>query len=141
MNTAITARQTLDLLLPEWQALLQAWAADGSLVAAAQEALLLDGTPAALQELVAQWAKGDFSALSSIVLLSSADMSGALGAYAISTATIYLNADWLAAASKEQVFAVLTEELGHQLDGLLNKEDTLGDEGRDFASILLNRAC
>jgi hypothetical protein len=123
-------------LLPELYALLHCWAADGSLVGAAQEALLLKRTPEALEELAAQWAKGDFSGLPPIVLLSSADISGALGAYAISTGTIYLNADWLAGASQEQVNAVLTEELGHHLDGLLNEVDTLGDEGEVFEALL-----
>ncbi|MCP9914491.1 hypothetical protein KBZ07_14010, partial [Cyanobium sp. BA20m-14] len=126
-------------LLPEWYALLQGWAADGSLVAAAQEALLLNGTPEALEELTAQWAKDDFSALPPIVLLSSADISGALGAYAISTGTIYLNAVWLATASQDQVNAVLTEELGHHLDAQLNEADTRGDEGEHFSNILLDR--
>lgn len=41
-------------LLPEWYALLQGWAADGSLVAAAKEALLLEEAPEALEELAAQ---------------------------------------------------------------------------------------
>ena len=125
-------------LLFEWYALLQGWAADGSLMAAAQEALLLNETPEALEELAAQWAKGDFSALPPIVLLSSADISGAMGAYAISTGTICLDSDWLGTASLDQVNAVLTEELGHHLDNLLNEEETLGDEGELFAA-LLNR--
>jgi hypothetical protein len=63
-----------------------------------------------------------------------------MGAYAISTGTIYLNVDWLAGASKEQVISVLTEELGHHLDGLLNASDTLGDEGEIFAKLLLFKA-
>ena len=64
-------------------------------------------------------------------------MPGAAGAYAISTGTIYLNQDWLANANKQQALAVLTEELGHHLDGLLNNSDTPGDEGKLFAEILL----
>jgi hypothetical protein len=63
-------------------------------------------------------------------------MPGAAGAYAISTGTIYLNQDWLAAASAAQAMAVLTEELGHHLDGLLNSVDTPGDEGEYFARLL-----
>jgi HEAT repeat protein len=43
---------TLKTLLPDWYALLQGWALDGSLSAAAQEALMLEGTPDALQDLV-----------------------------------------------------------------------------------------
>jgi hypothetical protein len=131
-----TAEGILTSLLPEWQLLLQGWSANGSLVAAAQEALMLQDEPPALTDLVTQWSEGDFTGIPPIVLLSSADISGAMGAYAISTGTIYLNADWLATASKEQVFAVLTEELGHHLDGLLNAVDTPGDEGEYFAKLL-----
>lgn len=58
-----------------------------------------------------------------IVLVSSAEMNGAMGAYAISTGTIYLNADWLAGASQDQANAVLTEELRQHLDALLNSVD------------------
>jgi hypothetical protein len=47
-----------------------------------------------------------------------------------------LNQDWLAGASAAQVIAVLTEELGHHLDGLLNVEDTPGDEGEWFSRLL-----
>ncbi|MCS5706310.1 hypothetical protein NZK27_08895 [Synechococcus sp. FGCU-3] len=132
-----TSNDLLGTLIPEWQSLLQGWALDGSLAAAAQEALLLNGTPPALQDLITQWGSGDFRSLPPIVLLPSADISGAMGAYAISTGTIYLNADWLAGATKDQLFAVLTEELGHYLDGVLNAVDTPGDEGEYFEGLLL----
>jgi hypothetical protein len=135
-----TADEILNSALPEWHKLLQGWAADGSLVAAAKEALMLPGEPEALKNQVAQWSTGDFSGMPPIVLLPSADINGALGAYAISTGTIYLNADWLAAASKDQVNAVLTEELGHHLDALLNAVDTLGDEGEVFSSLLMSES-
>jgi hypothetical protein len=131
-----TSNDLLGTLIPEWQSLLQRWALDGALAAAAQEALLLNGTPPALQDLITQWSAGDFSALPPIVVLPSADIKGAMGAYAISTGTIYLNADWLAGAARDQVFAVLTEELGHHLDGVLNAVDTPGDEGEYFSRIL-----
>ena len=126
----------LDTLLPEWQARLQGWAADGSLVAAARLALLRENTPQPLADRARQWSVGDFTALPAIILLLSADLLGARGAYAGSTATIYLNRDWLAVASKDQLSAVLTEELGHHLDGLLNGADTPGDEGELFALLL-----
>lgn len=130
------ANDRLASLLPEWHLLLKGWSADGRLTAAAHEALLLDGEPKALTDLTKQWAASVFSALPPIVLLSSADINGALGAYAISTGTIYLNADWLAGESKEQVIAVLTEELGHHLDAKLNPKDTQGDEGKYFSDLL-----
>jgi hypothetical protein len=135
--TLTTPNGILSTLLPEWHLLLQGWSADGSLVAAAQEALLLQGEPPpGLKDLASQWASGNFSGIPPIALLSSAEMTGAMGAYAMSTSTIYLNADWVASASKELVFAVLTEELGHHLDSLLNASDTIGDEGEYFARLL-----
>jgi hypothetical protein len=90
-----------------------------------------------LTALISQWAAGDFSALPPIEVLEDSVLPGAAGAYAISTGTIYLNGDWLASASEDRVIAVLTEELGHYLDGLLNARDTPGDEGELFASLAL----
>ena len=131
-----TATALATEILSAWESKIQQWSQDGSLLAAAQEALMLPGEPQALKDLISQWSDGEFGELPPIVLLSSADINGALGAYAISTGTIYLNADWLAGASKEQVFSVLTEELGHHLDGLLNAVDTPGDEGEFFSDLL-----
>ena len=120
----------------DWKLKLSEWAADGSLGAAAEAAFRLEGRPAELAALISQWAAGDFSALPPIVLLPASSMPGAAGAYAISTGNIYLNQDWLAGASAAQVIAVLTEELGHHLDGFLNVVDTPGDEGEWFAALL-----
>jgi len=125
--------------VPAWQEQLQAWAADGSLASAARHALELGAhDPPLLSELVSQWTEGDFSSLPPIVLLPASSMPGAAGAYAISTGSIYLNQDWLETASDERVIAVLTEELGHHLDALLNSTDTPGDEGEVFAALLGN---
>jgi hypothetical protein len=59
-----------------------------------------------------------------------------MGAYAQSTGKIYLNADWVKTATQKAIDAVLTQELGHFLDGLLNSSDTPGDEGELFAALL-----
>jgi hypothetical protein len=115
---------------------LTSWAADGSLGAAAREALGLDGEPAQLTALISQWAAGDFSGLPPIEVVQASVLPGAAGAYAISTGTIYLNADWLRFASGTQVLDVLNEELGHYLDGLLNPSDTPGDEGAIVAALV-----
>jgi len=131
-----TTNTRLSPLLKQWNSLLQQWALNGSLLTAAQEALLLRGIPDQLQILINEWEAADFKNLPEIELLSSADINGALGAYAISTGKIYLNETWLNGASKEEVFAVLTEELGHHLDGLFNAVDTPGDEGQLFAMLL-----
>ena len=116
--------------------MLTSWAADGSLGAAAREALRLDGEPAQLTALISQWAAGDFSGLPPIEVVEGSVLPGAAGAYAISTGTIYLNRDWLASAGEDRVLAVLTEELGHHLDGLLNVSDTPGDEGEIIAGLV-----
>jgi hypothetical protein len=127
----------LELLLQEWRQLLSQWAQSGALSRAAQDALQLNGQPPLLGELVERWAAEVFSDLPPIELLPATSMPGAAGAYAISTGTIYLNADWLQNASRAQALAVLTEELGHHLDALLNAADTPGDEGALFAALLL----
>jgi hypothetical protein len=128
----------LELLLQNWRELLSQWAQSGALRRAARNALALDGDgdPPLLGELVERWAAGDFRDLPPIELLPAASMAGAAGAYALSTGTIYLNADWLRFANGEQVLAVLTEELGHHLDVLLNPNDTTGDEGAIFAALV-----
>ena len=99
---------TLSTLLNQWKILLQQWANGGSLLTAAQEALLLSGIPEGLQILIDEWAEADFNSLPEIALLSNADINGAMGAYAQSTGKIYLNADWLQTATQEAVNAVLT---------------------------------
>ncbi len=127
----------LTSVMQAWEWLLQSWSSDGTLSAASQSALLLDGEPEALTEILKSWAAGDFGALPRVELLSEADIAGAVGAYAGSMGTIYLNADWIAGANEEDILFALTEELGHHLDSLLNPEDTPGDEGHRFAQLLL----
>jgi hypothetical protein len=131
-----TVDRLIASLLPAWHLLLKGWSADGRLSAASQEALLLPSDAPPLADLVKQWSAGEFGGLPPVLLLSSTDINGAQGSYVISNGTIYLNSDWLAEATKDQVFAVLTEELGHHLDGVLNAVDTVGDEGEYFAALL-----
>ena len=57
------ATTLLGALLPEWHLLLQGWSLDGSLSVAAKEALLLNGEPQGLKDLVMQWATGEYSAI------------------------------------------------------------------------------
>ena len=64
-------QELLESLLPQWHSLLQGWSADGSLTSAAQESLLLNGTPQPLTDLVTQWSAGDFSSLPPIVFSQS----------------------------------------------------------------------
>ena len=133
-----TAPQTLKSLLPQWHSLLKGWAADGSIEAAAQEALVLLGTPKRLHGLIDQWDAGDLRNIPEIMLLPNGDINGAMGAYAIRTGKIYLNQDWLLGASTEQVFSILTEELTHHLEGVSNTGCTTGDE-QEYSVGLANR--
>jgi len=137
LPTSIAVPVSLETLLGDWKKLLADWSASGALSRSAREALLLKAEPEALTSLLNQWRQGDFSALPPVVLLPASSMPGAAGAYALSTGSIYLNQDWLAGASADQAIAVLTEELGHHLDAVLNAADSPGDEGELFARLLL----
>jgi hypothetical protein len=78
-----TPSNLLTALLADWQLLLQRWSSSGRFTAAAQEALLLDGVPQALKELVAQWSAGGFKGIPPIVLLQAGQFcrkGGELGA-------------------------------------------------------------
>ena len=139
----LTAQDKLNQALISWYALLSGWAADGSLASTAEHVLNLEGENAIegaddlLQSYTSQWSLGDFESLPPIVLLSNEDISGARGAYAASTGTIYLNEDWLLTATEEDIIAVITEEFGAFLDDQLNTVDTPGDEGALFSAELL----
>jgi hypothetical protein len=126
----------LAALLQDWRLLLTEWSLNGIISRAAQDALRLPGEPVALQQLLKRWSVGEFKELPPVVVLAGTAMPSAAGAYAIATNTIYLNADWLRNAPAEQLLDVLNEELGHYLDGLLNANDTPGDEGELFAALL-----
>ena len=128
---------SLEQLLGIWKGKLKNWAQQGAISRAATDALALKGEPQVLQTLVSQWAAGDFSGLPPVVLLPGSSMPGAAGAYALSSRTIYLNQAWLEGTSTEQTLVVLTEELGHHLDGVLHATDTPGDEGALFSALLL----
>jgi Ca2+-binding RTX toxin-like protein len=134
-------KSTLQTLLQEhlqdWQTQLQTWALSGAVIDAARRALVLEETPQALTGLNAKLAAGDWSDIPRVEILNGSGMSGAVGAWAESTQTIYLNSDWLSTASKQGIQAVLTEEFGHFLDSALNVSDTAGDEGELFARIIM----
>ncbi|MFN6134423.1 MAG: RCC1 domain-containing protein [Synechococcaceae cyanobacterium] len=123
-------------LLEDWRNLLRSWARSGEFVLAAQRAVRLPDAPAPLLQLNQRLLDAEFSDLPAVQLLPASAMAGAAGAYARSTGTIVLNQEWLASASRDQALAVLTEELGHHLDALLNSSDTPGDEGELFAALL-----
>ena len=127
---------TLSNIINAWKVNIRQWSINGEIVKSAKIALSLQNEQIEITQLTREWAKGDFSQLPSVELLPEKSMPGGVGAYAISNKTIYLNEEWLAKASRKKVIEVLTEELGHHLDGLFNRIDTPGDEGEVFASLL-----
>ena len=129
-----------DQLYQSWLLQLQTWAADGRLLAAGVGALRLKRSSARqeLECIVERLAQGDRRDLPPIEVLPDSSMAGAMGAYASSTGTIYLNKKWASKASTTAIQAVLTEEFGHHLDQLLSEEDTDGDEGEVFTNLLLD---
>jgi hypothetical protein len=120
-----------------WHELLSQWARDGRLAAAAEDALVLRGQQAALDALLAEWSMGAWDQIPRIELLNADTLKNAAGAYASTLDLIVLNEAWLEQASDAAILFVLTEELGHWLDDCLNSEDTSGDEGARFATLLL----
>jgi len=137
VTTEARRLQTLLLeYLSDWRTRLQIWAISGALEVAASQALELVSASSSLRDLSSRLEKGDWSDLPRVELLESSGMGGAIGAWASSTQTIYLNSDWLAEASNSRVLEVLTEVFGHYLDSRLNKTDARGDEGEYFIRIL-----
>ncbi|MEB3189502.1 MAG: hypothetical protein VKL42_04070 [Snowella sp.] len=86
-----------------------------------------------------QWAKGDFSGLPTIEVVSAEVLGAALGGYAASNNTIYLSEALLASGSSEQIVAVIIEEIGHHVDAQINEQDSSGDEGQIFAATVLGQ--
>jgi hypothetical protein len=128
----------LDSILYAWRKQLTIWCQNGTLRRAAEQSLALSSPSPLLEKLLVSWSSGCFKELPEVVLLPASSMPSAAGAYALATGKIYLNQAWLQAASREAALEVLTEELGHHLDGLLNASDTPGDEGALFAALLID---
>lgn len=92
------------------------------------------GSDRTLAEAMQQaWLSGDFSLLPEIQVVDAASMSGIQGGFSAQTGKIYLNSDFLANATADQISAVLLEEIGHWVDSRTNVSDTAGDEGELFA--------
>jgi Zn-dependent protease with chaperone function len=89
-----------------------------------------------LTALQQRWQQGDFSDLPTIEVLQNGELGAASGAYAAGGKKIYLSASFLDTASTEQIVGVLIEEIGHFVDGYLNTEDAIGDEGALFAKLV-----
>jgi hypothetical protein len=84
------------------------------------------------------WFNRDFSAIPPVKVVSSAEIGGANGAFAVATDTIYLSKEFLAenAMNPATVADVLLEEIGHSVDARLNVTDSQGDEGAIFGVVV-----
>ncbi|MBD2194224.1 MULTISPECIES: FG-GAP-like repeat-containing protein [Calothrix] len=78
---------------------------------------------------------GNYGVLPDVQFLSNAQMNGALGAYAKSTNTIYINSSFLTenADNPIAIGKIIVEEKGHFLDAYANAVDSPGDEGEILA--------
>ena len=91
-----------------------------------------------IQSLSKEWISGSFDSFPQVEVIPSADISGANGAFADATNTIYIAKDFLIAntANTQAVTEVLREETGHYIDAQINEFDTSGDEGALFAALM-----
>ncbi|WP_392532731.1 DUF4214 domain-containing protein [Nostoc sp. C117] len=81
---------------------------------------------------------GNYGVLPDLQFLSNAEMNGALGAYAKSRNTIYVNSVFLKenSANPTAIGKVLVEESGHFLDAYASPVDSPGDEGEILARLV-----
>ena len=100
------------------------------------------GTAVNTDELQSQWQAGDLTGFPLIEIVSGNDLNGANGAYAIANNRIYLSYEFLSQnlGNLGAIVALLLEEYGHYVDGVLNSTDAPGDEGAIFASLVLGES-
>ncbi|XZO01584.1 MAG: peptidoglycan DD-metalloendopeptidase family protein [Microcoleus sp.] len=91
---------------------------------------------AAAKTLAEAWFQGDFSDIPPVKVVSSAEIGGANGAFAVATDTIYLSKELLAGGNLGAIADVLREEIGHYVDARLNVTDSPGDEGAIFGAVV-----
>lgn len=78
--------------------------------------------------------RGDFSWLPDIQFESAAELHGGNGAYDAGSGVVYLNEEL--ANDPELLAQTYLEEAGHHLDTLLNRTDSVGDEGELFRRLM-----
>ena len=117
---------------------LSKFAADPNFVGKLNVAFGENWDAAAAKALAEAWFQGDFSDISPVKVVSSAEIGGANGAFAAATDTIYLSKEFLTenAANPAAVADVLLEEIGHSVDARLNVTDSPGDEGAIFGAVV-----
>ncbi|MGK7926880.1 MAG: CARDB domain-containing protein [Spirulina sp.] len=83
-----------------------------------------------------QFAGGNFNELPSIIVKNTAEINEANGAYDSLTGQIYLADEFVNTSSSEAIASTVLEEVGHFLDSEVNIEDAPGDEGSIFAALV-----
>jgi Bacterial Ig-like domain len=74
--------------------------------------------------------------LPSIEVVPDSILGKANGAYAASNNTIFLAHSLVERGDRQEIIAVLVEEIGHSIDAHLNASDSPGDEGEIFAKLV-----
>ncbi|BFM39775.1 Calx-beta domain-containing protein [Synechocystis sp. LKSZ1] len=86
------------------------------------------------------WLAGDFSLLPPIEVVSAEILGTANGAFSTQTNRIYISSTYLnqvvASGVVSSLVNLLLEEIGHQIDSILNEQDSPGDEGAIFAAMV-----
>ncbi|HCA95036.1 MAG TPA: hypothetical protein DEP38_10315, partial [Cyanobacteria bacterium UBA9226] len=82
------------------------------------------------------FAQGDLSELPDIQVISSDILGNANGAYAEEIDTIFLSDEFVKSHNTQEIAGVLTEEIGHYIDGRINTVDAAGDEGDIFSRLV-----
>lgn len=97
-----------------------------------------DWSLADAQNLFKGWSVYDFKDFPQVEVSPDLDITGANGAYAGKTNTIYLSSNFLAQNidHPDAVASVLLEEVGHAIDFRINQYDALGDEGDIFSRLV-----
>jgi Glycosyl hydrolase family 9/FG-GAP-like repeat len=74
--------------------------------------------------------------LPAIVFVDAQVLENANAAFASQNNTIYISASFLSNNDSERVAATLIEEIGHSIDHQINSQDSAGDEGQIFSSLV-----
>jgi Bacterial Ig-like domain/FG-GAP-like repeat/PAP2 superfamily/LVIVD repeat len=88
------------------------------------------------QGIDADLAKNLSQKLPNIQVVADSILGKANGAYALSSNTIFLAQSLVERGNQQEIVTVLLEEIGHSIDGYLNTQDAVGDEGEIFASLV-----
>ncbi|MFM6899244.1 MAG: hypothetical protein ACKPKF_18870, partial [Microcystis panniformis] len=100
------------------------------------------GTAVNTDELQSQWQVADLTGFPIMEIVAGNGLNGANGAYAIANNRIYLSYEFLGQnqGNLGAIVALLLEEYGHYVDGVLNSTDAPGDEGAIFASLVMGES-